>query len=141
MDLHIWQQIFYLLFKMFDWKETYTTGFEMLGFDNPDKFFTDETPADQFAQQLKQIPPEMQGQVVGVLSQQLGQMAQQYAQQQQQQEMQQQAQNQVQMDMYRQHMYLMDSDKLYQFEKDQIMDILYNYRCRRKKHPKRYTAI
>lgn len=89
------------LFNMFDWKETYTTGFEMLGFDNPDKFFADETPADQFAQQLKQIPPELQQQAVGMLQQYLGQMTQQYQQQQQQQEMQQQAQNQVQMQMYR----------------------------------------
>lgn len=89
------------LFNMFDWKETYTTGFEMLGFDNPDKFFADETPADQFAQQLKQIPPELQEQAVGMLQQYLGQMTQQYQQQQQQQAMQQQAQNQVQMQMYR----------------------------------------
>jgi len=89
------------LFNMFDWKETYTTGFEMLGFDNPDKFFADETPADKFAQEIKQIPPELQGQAVGMLQQYLGQMTQQYQQQQQQQAMQQQAQNQVQMQMYR----------------------------------------
>ena len=89
------------LFQMFDWKETYTTGFEMLGFDNPDKFFADETPADKFAQEIKQIPPELQGQAVGMLQQYLGQMTQQYQQQQQQQAMQQQAQNQVQMQMYR----------------------------------------
>ena len=89
------------LFNMFDWKETYTTGFEMLGFDNPDKFFADDTPADKFAQELKQIPPELQGQAVGMLQQYLGQMTQQYQQQQQQQAMQQQAQNQVQMQMYR----------------------------------------
>ena len=54
------------LFNMFDWKETYTTGFEMLGFDNPDKFFEDDTPADKFAQEIKQIPPELQGQAVGL---------------------------------------------------------------------------
>jgi hypothetical protein len=89
------------LFNMFDWKETYTTGFEMLGFDNPDKFFADDTPADKFAQEIKQIPPELQGQAVGMLQQYLEQMTQQYQAQQQQQEMQQQAQNQVQMQMYR----------------------------------------
>ena len=89
------------LFNMFDWKETYSTAFEMLGFDNPDKFFADETPADQFAQELKQIPPELQGQAVQMLQQYLGQMTQQYQQQQQQQEMQQQAQKQVDMDMLR----------------------------------------
>lgn len=84
------------LFNMFDWKETYTTGFEMLGFDNPDKFFADDTPADKFSQELKQIPPELQGQTVQMLQQYLGQMTQQY-----QAQMQQQAQNQVQMQMYR----------------------------------------
>lgn len=89
------------LFNMFDWKETYTTGFEMLGFDNPDKFFADDTPADKFAQEIKQIPPELQGQAVGMLQQYLRQMTQQYQQKQQQQAMQQQAQNQVQMQMYR----------------------------------------
>ncbi len=89
------------LFKMFNWKETFTTAFEMLGFDNPDKFFADETPAEQFAQQLKQIPPELQQQAVEMLQQYLAQMTQQYQQQQQQQDMQQQAQNQVQMQMYR----------------------------------------
>jgi len=89
------------LFNMFDWKETYTTGFEMLGFDNPDKFFADDTPADKFAQEIKQIPPELQGQAVQMLQQYLGQMTQQYQQQQQQRQMQQQAQNQVQMQMYR----------------------------------------
>ena len=29
------------------------------------------------------------------------------------------------LDMYREHMYLLESDKIYQFEKDKIMDILY----------------
>lgn len=29
------------------------------------------------------------------------------------------------LEMYREHMYLLDSDKIYQFEKDKIMDILY----------------
>jgi hypothetical protein len=89
------------LFNMFDWKEVYTTGFEMQDFDNPDKFFADDTPADKFAQELKQIPPELQQQAVGMLQQYLGQMTQQYQAQQQQQAMQQQAQNQVQMQMYR----------------------------------------
>lgn len=89
------------LFQMFDWKETFTTAFEMLGFDNPDKFFADETPADQFAQQLKQIPPELQEQAVGQLQQYFNNMVQRYQQSQQQQEMQAQAENQVQMQIYR----------------------------------------
>ena len=89
------------LFQMFDWKETFTTAFEMLGFDNPEKFFRDETPVDQFAEQLKQIPPELQEQAIGELQQYFGQMVQQYQMQQQQQAMQQRAQEQVQMANYR----------------------------------------
>ena len=89
------------LFQMFDWKETFTTAFEMLGFDNPEKFFRDETPVDQFAEQLKQIPQELQEQAVGELQQYFGQMVQQYQMQQQQQAMQQRAQEQVQMANYR----------------------------------------
>lgn len=89
------------LFAMVDWKEVFTTGVEMIGFDNPDKFFADETPAQQFSEQLKQIPAELQGQVVGMFSQQLQQMAQRYQMQQQQQQMQAQANQQVQMDMLR----------------------------------------
>ena len=70
------------LFQMFDWKETFTTAFEMLGFDNPEKFFRDETPADQFEEQLKQIHPELQEQAIGELSQYFMGMVQNYQQQQ-----------------------------------------------------------
>ncbi len=90
------------LSQMIDWKETITTYVECIGFDNPDKFFADETPAQQFANQLKQVPQEMQEQVVVRFQQELQQMAQQYQMQQQQAQMQAQANNQVQMDMYRQ---------------------------------------
>ena len=89
------------LFQMFDWKETFTTAFEMLGFDNPEKFFRDETPVDQFAEQLKQIPPELQEQAIGELSQYFMGMVQNYQQQQAQAQMQQRAQEQVQMANYR----------------------------------------
>jgi hypothetical protein len=89
------------LFKMVNWRETITTAIEMLDFENPDKFLNGTSPAEQFGEELKQIPPEFQEQVCGMFSQQLQQMTQQYQQQQQQQEMQQQAQNQVQMQMYR----------------------------------------
>lgn len=89
------------LFQMFDWKETYTTAFEMLGFDNPEKFFRDETPVEQFAEQLKQIPPELQEQAVGELQQYFAQMVQNYQQQQAQAQMQARAQEQVQMANYR----------------------------------------
>lgn len=85
------------LFNLIEWKEVITTAVEMVGFDNTDKFFKADTPAQQFSDQLKQIPLQMQQQVVGMFSQQLQQMAQQYQMQQQQNEMQQQAQRQVQM--------------------------------------------
>ena len=80
-----------------DLKEGFITVAETIGYDNTDKYFKDETPANQFAEQLKQIPQEMQAQVVEALQGQLQQMAQQYQRQQEQQEMQAQAQKQVQM--------------------------------------------
>ena len=85
------------LFAMFNWKEIYTTAFEMLGFDNPDKFFKDETPVEVFADQLRQIPSELQEQAVGELSQHFMGMVQNYQQQQEQAQIQEQAEKQVQM--------------------------------------------
>ena len=85
------------LFPMIDWKEVIVTLVETVGYDNTDKFFAEQTPVTQFSEQLKQIPQEMQAQVVQMFSQQLQQMAQQYQMQQQQAEMQAQAQKQVQM--------------------------------------------
>lgn len=89
------------LFKLIDWKEVIITLVETVGYDNTDKFFVDQTPAQQFSEQLKQIPEQMQGQVVQMFSQQLQQMQQQYQMQQQQAEMQAQAQKQVQMQQLR----------------------------------------
>jgi hypothetical protein len=89
------------LFALIDWKEVIVTLVETVGYDNTDKFFKDETPATQFAEQLKQIPEEMQQQVVGMFAQQLQQMMQQQQIQAQQAQMQAQAQNQVQMQMLR----------------------------------------
>ena len=78
-------------------KEGFITVAETIGYDNTDKYFKDETPATQFGEQLKQIPQDMQEQVVGQLQAQLQQMVQQHQMQQEQQEMQAQAQKQVQM--------------------------------------------
>ena len=89
------------LFKLIDWKEVIITLVETVGYDNTDKFFVDQTPAQQFSEQLKQIPEQMQGQVVQMFSQQLQQMQQQYQMQQQQAKMQAQAQKQVQMQQLR----------------------------------------
>ena len=78
-------------------KEGFITVAETIGYDNTDKYFKDETPATQFGEQLKQIPQDMQQEVIGQLQAQLQQMVQQYQMQQQQAEMQAQAQKQVQM--------------------------------------------
>ncbi|MDE6149044.1 MAG: hypothetical protein K2F81_02980, partial [Ruminococcus sp.] len=89
------------LAQMIDWKEVFTTLVETIGIDNTDKFFVDETPVQQFAEGLKQLPPELQQQIVPMLQQQAQQAVGQIQQQQQQAQMQAQAQNQVQMDIYR----------------------------------------
>ena len=47
------------LFQMFNWREIFTTAFEMLGFDNPEKFFNEDVPAELFAKQLKQLPKNL----------------------------------------------------------------------------------
>ena len=85
------------LFAMINWQEVVTTLVESVGYDNTDKFFKDQTPATQFGEQLKQIPQDMQEQVIGQLQAQLQQMVQQHQMQQEQAEMQAQAQKQVQM--------------------------------------------
>ena len=85
------------LFAMINWQEVIITLVESVGYDNTDKFFKDQTPATQFGEQLKQIPQNMQEQVIGQLQAQLQQMVQQHQMQQEQQEMQARAQKQVQM--------------------------------------------
>jgi hypothetical protein len=89
------------LAQKIDFVEIAKTGFENIGYENVEKFFKDATPAEQFGEQLNQIPQEMQGQIVQMFSQQLGQMMQQYQAQQQQAQMQAQAQKQVEMQMMR----------------------------------------
>ena len=84
-----------------DFEEIAKTGFENIGYDNVDKFFKEATPTDQLASQLKQIPEQMQAQVVHMFYQQLQQMMQQQQIRQQQAEMQAQAQKQVQMQQLR----------------------------------------
>ena len=106
------------LFPMIDWKEVIVTLVETVGYDNTDKFFAEQTPVTQFSEQLKQIPQEMQAQVVQMFSQQLQQMAQQYQMQQQQAEMQAQAQKQVQMQQLRDNA----RAELQQQASDQIME-------------------
>ena len=83
------------------WEEVFVTYLEGLGWDDTDKFFKDDSPADIFAEQLKQIPPEYQEQIVGYFANELQQMINTYQQNQQQNEMQQRAVQQVQMQNYR----------------------------------------
>ncbi len=82
-------------------KEGFIDVAETIGYDNTDKYFKEATPAQQFSDQLKQIPQEMQAQVINQLQQYLQQMVQQQQMQQQQAEMQAQAQKQVQMQQLR----------------------------------------
>ena len=89
------------LFPMIDWKEVIVTLVETVGYDNTDKFFAEESPAEQFSGQLKKLPPEIQQQIIPMFAQQLQQMQQQQQIRQQQAEMQAQAQKQVQMQQLR----------------------------------------
>lgn len=57
------------LFNMFNWKEIITTAVEMIGFDNSDKFFNDDTPAQQFFDQFKQLPEQIQQQLLPMFAQ------------------------------------------------------------------------
>ena len=85
------------LFPLIDWKEVIVTLVETVGYDNTDKFFAEESPAEQFSGQLKQLPPEIQQQIIPMFAQQLQQMQQQQQMQARQAEMQAKAQQQVQM--------------------------------------------
>lgn len=89
------------LFNMINWQEMLTTAFEMVGFDNTDKFFAPATPATELNQMLQQLPENIQQQVVPQLIQMLQNMQAQQQQQAQQQEMQNRAAQQVQMQQYR----------------------------------------
>ena len=51
--------------RMIDWKETIITSVEMIGFDNSDKFFLDDTPINQLTQVIETMPEQLQQQVVG----------------------------------------------------------------------------
>lgn len=87
---------------MVNWKEVLTTLVETVGYDNTDKFFNEESPVDQFANGLKQIPEPILQTLLPLFTQEAQRAVQQAQQAEQQAQMQAQAQNQVQMDMYRQ---------------------------------------
>ena len=87
---------------MINWREILVTAFEMIGFDNVEKFFVPQSPATELSNLLNQIPENVQQQIVPQIMQYLQYMQQQMQAQQQQQEMQNRAAQQVQMDMYRQ---------------------------------------
>lgn len=81
-----------------NWQEVATTGVEMIGYDNPEKFFNQQTPTQQFAQQLEKTPQEVQQMLLPEFEQQAQQAMQQF----QTYQMQQQANQQAQMDIMRQ---------------------------------------
>lgn len=61
--------------QMIDWREAITTAVEMTGFDNPDKFFKEESPAvSQMFNVIKQLPEEMQNQISMMVMQTIGGM-------------------------------------------------------------------
>ena len=49
-----------VLSQRIDWVEVLKTGLESVGFDNADKFFTEQSEIDQVADFVKQLPPELQ---------------------------------------------------------------------------------
>lgn len=89
------------LFKLIKWREILITGFEMIGFDNVEKFFNEETPSAELEQMINQMPVELQQQVIPQIIQELQQLQQNIQQQQTEQEMRNRAQQQVQMQQYR----------------------------------------
>lgn len=52
------------LAQKIDWVESLKKGLEMVGFDNPEQFFKDDTPIDQMVNQLKQLPEQAQMAVI-----------------------------------------------------------------------------
>lgn len=78
------------LANMIDWREVITTAVEMLGFDNPEKFFnTEPESVNQLNDMLNSLPDDMKEQVAGTLANELQQylQAMQMTQQQQQEPM------------------------------------------------------
>lgn len=57
------------LFNMLDWHEILTTGFEMIGFDNTDKFFVPQTQIHQIMSEVEKLPQPVQDQLAPVFAQ------------------------------------------------------------------------
>lgn len=53
-----------VLMERIDWVEALKTGLESLGFDNPDKFFTEPSQIDQVAGFVKQLPEDYQNAIL-----------------------------------------------------------------------------
>lgn len=53
-----------VLMERIDWVEALKTGLESLGFDNPDKFFTEPSQIDQVANFVKQLPEDYQNAIL-----------------------------------------------------------------------------
>ena len=57
------------LFNMLDWHEILTTGFEMIGFDNTDKFFVPQTQIHQIMSEVEKLPQPVQEQLAPISAQ------------------------------------------------------------------------
>lgn len=57
------------LFNMLDWHEILTTGFEMIGFDNTDKFFVPQTQIHQIMSEVEKLPQPVQDQLAPIFAQ------------------------------------------------------------------------
>lgn len=61
--------------QMIDWREVITTGIEMTGFDNPEKFFKkDNDFVTKMTEEIKKLPEEMQQQISMSVLQTIGGM-------------------------------------------------------------------
>lgn len=57
------------LFNMLDWHEILTTDFEMIGFDNTDKFFVPQTQIHQIMSEVEKLPQPVQAQLAPIFAQ------------------------------------------------------------------------
>lgn len=57
------------LFNMLNWHEILTTGFEMIGFDNTDKFFVPQTQIHQIMSEVEKLPQPVQDQLAPIFAQ------------------------------------------------------------------------
>lgn len=57
-----------VLFERIDWVKALKTGLESIGFENVDKFFKEPSEIDQAAEQIKQLPADIQQAVIQTIA-------------------------------------------------------------------------